>query len=98
MGPRSFFNLDHTIRCLMIKYYRVLKLDFLVIVRFSLPYSAAPVEFIDLVKTCGHNVAFNIGSGWAVSSSGRQSPTLPLGSSLFSWAVLGYCGLSFTYP
>lgn len=97
MGPRSFFNLDHTTCCLMIKYYRILKLDFLVVVRFSLPYSAASVEFIDLVKTSDHSVGFNIGSGWAVSSSERQSPALPLASSLFSWAVSGYCGFSFTY-
>lgn len=32
-------------------------------VSFSLPYSAASVEFTDLVTISGHSVGFNTGSG-----------------------------------
>lgn len=56
-------NVDHITHCLMIKYYRVLKLDPLVMVSFSLPYSAASVAFTDLVTISGHSVGFNTGSG-----------------------------------
>lgn len=69
----QIFNLDHITHCLMIKYYRALKLDPLVMVRFSLPYSAASVEFTDLVEICGHSVGFNTGSGcvksWEIEPS-----------------------------
>lgn len=56
-------NVDHVTHCLMIKYYRVLKLDPLVMVSFSLPYSAASVAFTALVTISGHSVGFNTGSG-----------------------------------
>lgn len=56
-------NVDHITHCLMLKYYRVLKRDPLVMVSFSLPYSAASVEFTDLVTISGHRVGFNTGSG-----------------------------------